>query len=210
MFFAPHAVDNNRFLKSEANNLRAQLGVSNEEIIFLFAGKFETKKNPAILLDAFIESGVKNAHLLIVGDGHLKIKLETKVLEQNLDIQRRVHFMDFQNQSKMPGIYKTCDVLVLPSQGPGETWGLVVNEAMASSKTVLVSDKCGCYLDLVKDGAKGFTFVSDDKKELIKKMQQLSMQKDLLTKMGNKSRELILGWNYQKVCETIENVLYGN
>ena len=49
----------------------------------------------------------------------------------------------------MPDIYKTADVFVLPSQG--ETWGLSINEAMASSKAILVSDKCGAAPDLVKD-----------------------------------------------------------
>ena len=72
--------------------------------------------------------------------------------------------MDFQNQSEMPKVYHSCDVLVLPSQGPGETWGLAVNEAMASGKAVLVSDKCGCYPDLVQDNINGFVFKSNDQR----------------------------------------------
>ncbi len=46
--------------------------------------------------------------------------------------------------------------------GPGETWGLAVNEAMACSRAVLVSDKCGCYPDLIQDNINGFVFKSDD------------------------------------------------
>jgi len=36
----------------------------------------------------------------------------------------RILFMDFQNQRGMPVIYRVGDLLILPSQGPGETWGL--------------------------------------------------------------------------------------
>ncbi len=43
-------------------------------------------------------------------------------------------FLDFQNQQKMPLVYRLCDIFVLPSMGPGETWGLAVNEAMACKR----------------------------------------------------------------------------
>ncbi|MEP6951274.1 MAG: glycosyltransferase family 4 protein [Ginsengibacter sp.] len=204
LVFAPHAIDNNRFMQDRQHDVRKQLGIPIEEIVFLFAGKFEEKKNPSFLLESFIQSGLKNAHLLMVGNGHLETILKNKVLEQNLDFRRRIHFIDFQNQSKMPEIYQTCDVLVLPSQGPGETWGLAVNEAMASGKAVLVSNKCGCAADLIQEGINGYVFESNNKEDLIKKMNQFSLQKASLRIMGNQSLQIIQDWSFQKICEAIE------
>ena len=202
--FAPHAIDNDRFMQGAANKIRKQLGIPFEDMVFLFAGKFEAKKNPALLLDAFIQPGLKNTHLLMVGNGYLETSLKTKVLEQNLDLQQHIHFMDFQNQSEMPAIYQTGDVLVLPSQGPGETWGLAVNEAMASGKAVLVSNKCGCAVDLVQDGINGYVFESNNKEDLVKKMKQFNLEKAALITMGNQSLQIIQHWSFQKICEAIE------
>ena len=164
----------------------------------------EAKKNPALLLEAFIQSGLTNAHLIMVGNGALETRLKTKAGEQILEMQQRIHFLDFQNQRKMPEIYKTSDVFVLPSQGPGETWGLAVNEAMASGKAVLVSDQCGCAVDLVQNGINGYIFESNNREDLINKMKQLSAQKTSLHKMGNQSLQMIQNWSFEKICEAIE------
>jgi glycosyltransferase involved in cell wall biosynthesis len=58
----------------------------------------------------------------------------------------------------------------LPSKGPGETWGLAVNEALASGTPVLVSNRCGCAHDLVQEGINGYLFKSDDLIDLESKM----------------------------------------
>ena len=56
-------------------------------------------------------------------------------------------FAGFLNQSEIPGAYVAADVLVLPSES--ETWGLVVNEALACGLPCVVSDACGSAEDLV-------------------------------------------------------------
>jgi glycosyltransferase involved in cell wall biosynthesis len=70
-------------------------------------------------------------------------------------------FPGFLNQSEMPRAYVAADVLVLPSDG-GETWGLVVNEAMACGLPAIVSDAVGCAPDLIDEGQTGFTFPMGD------------------------------------------------
>jgi glycosyltransferase involved in cell wall biosynthesis len=204
LIFVPHAIDNVRFGQAQQNNLRQQLGIPINEVVFLFAGKMEVKKNPALLLEAFIHSGLKNAHLVFVGNGELETNLKKRVGEQILEMQQHIHFMDFQNQSSMPEIYQIGDVFVLPSQGPGETWGLAVNEAMASGKAVLVSDQCGCAVDLVQNGINGYIFESNNREDLIKKIKQVSAQKTSLHKMGNQSLQIIQNWSFEKICEAIE------
>ncbi|PZQ98737.1 MAG: glycosyl transferase family 1, partial [Flavobacterium psychrophilum] len=54
--FAPHAIDNERFsngadvFEEEALKWRQELGLGTDEVVVLFAGKFEPKKNPFFIL----------------------------------------------------------------------------------------------------------------------------------------------------------------
>jgi glycosyltransferase involved in cell wall biosynthesis len=69
--------------------------------------------------------------------------------------------MGFVNQSELPAVYGSADLLVLPSDGQ-ETWGLVVNEAMACGIPAVVSDAVGCGPDLIEPGRTGATFPLGD------------------------------------------------
>jgi glycosyltransferase involved in cell wall biosynthesis len=207
LIFTPHAVDNQRYFTGHYSDRRSELGIPQDAIVFLFAGKFELKKNPGLLLDAFIQLKNNKTHLLFVGNGELEEKLKIKVSNIQEFTRNNIHFLPFQNQTKMPGIYKTGDVFVLPSQGPYETWGLSVNEAMASSRAVLVSDKCGCANDLVHSGINGFIFKHNELNDLTIKMKYLVASKDELYKMGQESFKLIQDWSYEKAMIAIESAI---
>jgi glycosyltransferase involved in cell wall biosynthesis len=74
-------------------------------------------------------------------------------------------FLGFRNQSELPAIYAAADVLVLPSDRQ-ETWGLVINEAMAAGLPVIASDAVGCVPDLIAPGVTGDRFPPGDVKAL--------------------------------------------
>jgi glycosyltransferase involved in cell wall biosynthesis len=164
--FAPHSIDTVRFAADSAghDNLAAQwrqeLGISREAIVILFAGKLQPKKNPGLLLDAFsvLNDG---SHLVIVGNGELESELKARA-----EAIENVHFMSFKNQSVMPAVYRLGDVFVLPSQGPEETWGLALNEAMASGRAVIASSKAGGARDLIRSGENGWIFESGNRSAL--------------------------------------------
>jgi glycosyltransferase involved in cell wall biosynthesis len=163
---APHSIDTVRFAadaaghESLAMEWRQKLGLSPEAIVILYAGKLQPKKNPGLLLDAF--SALKNgSHLVFVGNGELEVELKRKA-----EAIESVHFMPFQNQSVMPAVYRLGDVFVLPSQGPEETWGLALNEAMASGRAVIASTKVGGACDLIQSDENGWIFESGDRKAL--------------------------------------------
>ena len=207
LVFAPHAIDNDRFMQDVTSIKREESGIPPDAFVFIFTGKFETKKDPQILLDTFIRLKDTNAHLLMVGNGELEKQLKTKAGLQPAAISSRIHFLPFQNQLQMPAIYGMGDVLVLPSRGPGETWGLAVNEAMACSVAVLVSDKCGCAVDLVKAGKNGFVFKSKDGNDLLKKMEMLLSDHQQIAAMGNQSLQIIQSWNFEKICIAVEQCI---
>jgi glycosyltransferase involved in cell wall biosynthesis len=203
--FAPHAIDNDRFGSErgeEASKIRSDLGIKPADILILFAGKFEEKKSPDLLLDAFLTLNMPNTHLLFVGNGILEISLKTTAGKNS-----NVHFINFQNQLAMPAIYQACNLFCLPSQGPGETWGLAVNEAMAAGKPVLVSNKCGCAADLVNPGITGEIFEAGNVSSLTKKLHLLIGDKNGLTISGRNAKAKIAGWSFSKQADAMLNVI---
>lgn len=206
LVYAPHAVDNERFTERFIESNRREINIPEEAIVFLFAGKMEEKKNPRLLLDAFIALDSPNTYLLMVGNGEMELQLKMTVSKQPGEIKERIRFLPFQNQNQMPLIYGVCDVMVLPSKGPGETWGLSVNEAMACCKPVLVSDKCGCAVDLVKEGLNGYIFKSNDCLDLITKMKMLLDYSFKLPEMGAQSLARISPFGFEKICMSIEKL----
>lgn len=203
--FAPHAVDNDRFAiarTEEAEALRKQLNIGSDEKLVLFAGKLETKKSPALLLQAFIELNIPDTHLLFTGNGILEIELKNQA-----SLYKNIHFLEFQNQQYMPVVYQACDVFCLPSKGPGETWGLAVNEAMACGKTILISDKVGAGTDLVKEGQNGFIFKAGDLSDLKSKLKTLlETEKTTLFTFGQQSKYIIADWSFAHQVQAIEQL----
>lgn len=208
LVFTPHAVDNERFFDKynkycgEAITWRKSIGINAGDIVFLFAGKLEYKKDPDLLIKAFNKVFDTGIHLIILGNGPLE-----KELKRKYNDKPNLHFVDFQNQSQMPIAYRLCDVLVLPSKGPIETWGLSVNEAMACSRAIIVSDRCGCGVDLIKDNFNGYTFRRSDLKGLVNKMSSIIKNKSRLKEMGNNSLQIIKGWSFERICTQIEKLV---
>lgn len=208
LIFAPHAIDNQRFSENrttEAEALRLSLGIKSDDVMILFAGKLEPKKNPLLLLQAFEKIKIQNLHLLFVGNG---------ILEKELKLQKRlsksgsrIHFLDFQNQQTMPVVYQSSNIFCLPSSGPGETWGLAINEAMASSKAIIVSDKVGCAKDLVKPGINGYIFKSGDINSLIESITKLLPSQNPKNNFGDASFQIIDDWSFDKQVSSIEDNL---
>ena len=182
---APHAVDNDRFddpdgahhLKS--SQIRRQLGIPEGARTLVFAGKLIAKKSPALLVEAFLKCSA-DWHLIIVGDGALRPSLEARANGVST-----IHFMDFQNQSLMPAVYRLGDVFILPSEGPGETWGLAINEAMASGRPVIAGSKVGAARDLITAGVNGWIFESGDLDALVNVLGPLmQLDRTTLEQMG--------------------------
>ena len=118
----------------------------------------------------------------------------------------RVHFLGFQNQSRMPVVYRLGDLFVLPSRGPGETWGLAVNEAMASGSAVVVSDRVGCAPDLV-DSQNGAVVPAGNPEALRCRIDDLLSNPERLTAMGQHSEERIVDWSIKAAARRTTDAL---
>lgn len=210
LFFAPHAIDNHRFsdpegaMRKEAQKWRGELGIGEQDIAVLFAGKFEPKKDPLVLIRAALLLNKQGVHYIFTGNGALEEKM--KELAGNHPM---FHFLPFQNQSRMPAVYNLGDVLALPSQGPGETWGLAVNEAMACGKAILVSDKCGCAIDLVIPGKNGYIMAAGNVEQCAELLGHLTSSKERVQEMGAFSAKHITKWSFEAICRSFEEHIPG-
>jgi glycosyltransferase involved in cell wall biosynthesis len=188
-------------LEAKALAWRRELGIPDDHFVFLYAAKLEPRKRPMALLEAFLAAGLPKATLVFVGSGELERKLKERALdgEHGISVKqcfgnapdtekpknrkteppvaedsaRRVVFLEFQNQSRMPLVYRLGDALVLPS-GYGETWGLAVNEAQACGRPSLVSDCVGCARDIIREGENGMIFRTDDWGDCVSVMRHMA------------------------------------
>ncbi len=197
-FLMPYAVDNRRFASdtsAETEQLRESFGLETGRSVILFASKLQERKHCDDLLQAYLlligtlPLG-ERPHLLIVGDGEQMPLLRRSVEEAGAHL---VRFTGFRNQTELPGIFALSTVFVLPSVH--EPWGLIVNEAMAAGLPVIVSDAVGCAVDLVQDGANGFSFPARDIPSLTTALRAVLVP-GVAERMGECSRERIAQWGF--------------
>jgi glycosyltransferase involved in cell wall biosynthesis len=192
---ALYAVDNARFasqaaaIRGHRDALRRQWGIDHDAFCVLFCGKFIPKKRPFDLIRAAMElrtnGRMPNIHLLFAGTGELGEKLrgatdvvfdaESRRVNFESGIARPpASFAGFLNQIEISRAYVAADCLVLPSDH-GETWGLVVNEALASGLPCIVSDACGCAEDMI---AREWVFRMGDIMSLADRLMTLCQMKN--------------------------------
>jgi len=204
LIFAPHAVENERFYNQGGNfdhrlkELRKELKIADDDIVVLFAGKFIPIKDPLILINAANKINNVKFKFIFAGNGELENEMKNLALKN-----KNIHFLPFQNQSNMPILYRLGDVFVLCSSS--ETWGLSVNEAMASERAVLCSDKAGCAVDLVKDNENGFIFKAGDLISLLDKLNKFA--KDSVHHFGQYSMKQIKEYSHEKICTAVEGLI---
>ena len=212
LFSCPHFVDNSYFsdratsFRNERPALRERWAIPSEAFCFLFAGKLQQKKHPLDLLAALerlrAESNLPCLHLLIVGSGELEQACRERVQQRDLPVS----FAGFLNQGEMAAAYAVADALVLPSDR-GETWGLVVNEAMACGLPAIVSDQVGCAEDLVEPGITGTIYPCGDVAALAGALAAMATDPGAARRMGASGRERVT--SRYGITEAQDGVLAG-
>jgi glycosyltransferase involved in cell wall biosynthesis len=175
---SPHCVDNDFFSNAAAPHqtaegrriARAAFGVGADNFVVLFAGKIEVKKRPLQVIQALARLP-PGAALLLVGTGPLEEQCRAEA--QRLGV--RIAWAGFLNQTEIARAYAAADCLALPSDS-GETWGLVVNEAMATGLPCVVSDRVGCGPDLVTPGETGEVVPLDNISALAEALDRIRMR----------------------------------
>ena len=192
-------------IRGRRSEIRDQWGIPTDSFCVLFCGKFIPKKHPMDLVKAaqmlLASHPELMTHLLFAGSGELGSELraachvvydaerkptpdhgpqttDTDNREQIAYNQKpRASFAGFLNQTEISKAYVAADCLVLPSDY-NETWGLVVNEAMASGLPCIISDRCGCAPDLgALGGNANFSFANTY--DLVEKIAEAASRRDV-------------------------------
>ncbi len=178
----PHSIDVGRFaepaasLEQEAARWRRELQIGADCKVLLYAGKFEAIKRPLELMRAVARLRNPAVVLVLIGAGELQTEIHA-IAASN---PSRFRVLPFQNQSRMPIVYRLGDIFVLASRG--ESWGLAVNEALACGRPVIVSDRVGCAADVV-DPAHGHIFKWNDWSEFERIVEAVAADTDKLAEM---------------------------
>ena len=207
----PYFVDNERFaaqaaeLAADRSALRDGWSVPSGAFCAAFAGKLVPKKRPADLVEAAAmarNQGVE-VHVLVAGAGELEAALRERAAALGVPVT----FAGFLNQSEIARAYVACDALVLPSDH-GETWGLVVNEAMACARPAIVSDRVGCAEDLVRDGVTGFSHACGDTAALAGRLAAMASDPSRTTDMGRRAQRLVIEeFSIARACDAVIEAL---
>ena len=183
MVDSPYCVDESSFLWDEGSRLKlretkrkelgdriSDMGYGAPKTLILFSGKLVERKGPDLLVEAagrLRKEGV-DVGLVFCGSGEMEAQL-TKRCEK---LKVPAVLLGFVNQSGLSEIYHACDLFCLPSR-EGETWGLVVNEALLHGLPVVVSDAVGCAPDLVAHQKVGQVVKTNCTEELFKGLKSI-------------------------------------
>lgn len=166
IFRVPHTVDVERFRSglriddAARQALRRKLGASDESVrIVLHVSRLVESKRSLDLIEAASIANKRGArlHVVCAGAGPLEGQVKARATALGLPLT----MLGFVNQSELPSLYAAADVLALTSDA-AETWGLVVNEAMAAGLPAIVSQAAGCAADMIEEGLTGFSYPCAD------------------------------------------------
>jgi glycosyltransferase involved in cell wall biosynthesis len=193
VFEAAQAVESERFVSrprtspNDGAPLRA-----------LFVGRLEPEKGLDVLLESLTLVAAP-VTLGLAGSGSLEPALREAVRRSCL--QRRVAFLGYTAQERLPGLYAQADVLVLPSVTTArvrETWGLVVNEAMCAGLPVVATTAVGATAGgLVVDGETGLVVEEGDREALARSLDRLAGDGALRRRLGTNARAHVSLWSYE-------------
>jgi glycosyltransferase involved in cell wall biosynthesis len=131
---------------------------------FVYVGRVSEDKGVDLLF-AFFEKN-QELHLNVVGS------IEDEEYWNVISSIQNITYHGYKNRHELQKIYSDNDVFILASKV--EPWGLVVEEALYHGLPVVVSDRVGCYEDLVKEYNTGEVFAIDDFEDLSKKIKNIT------------------------------------
>lgn len=159
--------------------IRKKLSISNNKKIILSVGRFIPIKG----FDVLIKACSADWNIYIVGGEATTDYIQ---ITKNYGLEDNIHFVKFCSKKELSDYYKAADLFVLPTRG--DSWGLVVNEAMSYGLPVITTDKCGAGLEVLDN--QDITIVPSDNVEALKTSISKLLENEILRKkIGNRNLE---------------------
>ncbi len=191
----PFPADNEWWLAQSAKvdraAVRASWGAAPQDAVILFCAKLQPWKRPEDLLRAFAKAQLSNALLVFAGEGPLRKELEAEAA--TLGIASRVRFLGFVNQSRLPSVYASSDLMVMPSEY--DACPVAVCEAMICGCPVILSDQVRGRFDLVRPGFTGDIYPVGDTDALAACLKKMLAGPLPLRVLSCQARERMKTWS---------------
>jgi glycosyltransferase involved in cell wall biosynthesis len=206
----PYSVDNDWWMQQSSqvhrSAVRGAWGAGPDTSVVLFCAKLQPWKRPADLLRVFAKANIPDALLLFAGEGPLRSQLESEAA--SLGVASSVRFLGFVNQSQLPSVYASADLMVLPSEY--EPFAVVVNEAMCCGCPVVASDRVGAARDLVAPVAPQFVFPCRDVDALAKILADVAADRACLQSVARAALAHFQSWSPERnIAATVEAIRIG-
>ena len=180
-----NGIDLSRFAKGKANpDIYEEYNIPKTKPIVLYVGRVDPEKSLDILMSAFIKAHAKvpDAHLVVVGDGTARPKLEAQI--EKAGLSDHAHFLGRVVGDNLPQLYRTGTVFAITSKT--ETQSIVLMEAMASGLPCVAVD-AGAIHELVKTNKNGYLCEADDIDAVANGLVKILNDKERRAKMSDES-----------------------
>lgn len=194
----PNGVNLNKF---NPNNPKINKFLD-KKINILFLGRIEERKGLIYLLRAYriLKKKNQNIRLIIVGSGNLKRDYQKWVKNHKL---KDVIFEGKVKENKVPHYFSTCDIFVAPSIY-GESFGIVLLEAMASGKPI-VGFAIPAYKEILKGKGRDFLVKPKNWLGLAQKIEILIKNKEKRKEMGEWGQRKVQKYSWNIIAEKVLN-----
>jgi glycosyltransferase involved in cell wall biosynthesis len=190
----PYSVDNDWWMaqseKVDREAVRTSWGATSETTVILFCAKLQPWKRPLDLLHAFAQANLADALLIFAGEGMQRQELEKEAAV--VSVTDRVRFLGFLNQSQLPAVYSSADLMVLPSEY--EPFAVVVNEASCCCCPVAASDRVGAARDLIASVDPDLIYSCGDLRAISALLSRLCSDRGLLRELGRLAQNRMATW----------------
>jgi glycosyltransferase involved in cell wall biosynthesis len=196
----PNGIDIEKFSKNDKNivsQFKKKFGIKKD--FLLYVGRIHESKGLQYVVDAIKSLDIQ---LIIIGtDSGYKESLEKKI--RMLNLQNKIKFIGPLEERYLISAYKSCKAFVLFSEWEG--FGIVVIEAMAAGKPVIVSNR-GSLPHLVKDGKNGIVVKFKDVKDLKDKIKFILENEKEAKKIAKKGKEFSKDYSWKKIINKLEKI----
>lgn len=173
------------------------------KINILFVGRIEKRKGLIYLLKAYknLIKKFSNLRLIVVGKGNLERECKEWTNDNNL---AEVYFEGEKSGKELPSYYATCDIFVSPAIF-GESFGIVLLEAMASGKPIVAFANRGYSQFMKGKFGEKFLVKPKDYRGLANKIEILINDEKLRKKMGEWGREEAKKYSWPRIAGQVLN-----
>lgn len=181
--------------EDEKENLKKQLGLSNESVVISCIAELNANKNHQFILRNWqlLKRDCPQLELLIIGIGESENELKDYVSKEKLS---GIHFLGFRRD--VPNLLQISNIVTLLSHREGLPKSIM--EAMVASVPCVVTNTRGLR-DLIKNNRNGFVVNHEDDNALIAAFTKLGQSEALRDEMGKCAKQLVEPFLLDKVLQ---------